>query len=69
MIAKGIPSGYGDDSKGGDTAAMMYYILKKYGSIASFTGCYAANRWLLKISGGKQVPADRADIDIEGNFL
>ena len=37
--------GYGEDSGGGDTAKLLQYLVNRFGSVASFSGTYRANRW------------------------
>ena len=47
-----FPSGYGDDSGGGDTVKLMESTVARFGPIASFRGTYRSNRWTLPITQG-----------------
>ena len=44
------PPGFGDDTHiDTNTPAMLEYLYGQYGSLASFTGTYQADRWQLKV--------------------
>ena len=57
--ADDVPQGYGDDAGGGDTVGLLYYVQLHYGSVASFTGSYRADRWDVEINGTEinEIPA------------
>ncbi|XP_070550008.1 uncharacterized protein [Ptychodera flava] len=44
-----IPSGYGDDSGGGDTVGLLMYINGRFGPVTSFSGTYKADEWHLSV--------------------
>ena len=45
-----FPSGYGEDSGGGNTVKLLESTVARFGPIASFRGTYRSNRWTLPIS-------------------
>ena len=45
-----FPSGYGEDSGGGNTVKLLESTVARFGPIASFRGTYRANRWTLPIA-------------------
>ena len=45
-----FPSGYEEDSGGGNTVKLLESTVACFGPIASFRGTYRANRWSLLIS-------------------
>ena len=40
-----FPSGYGEDSGGGNTVKLLESTVARFGPIASFSGTYNANQW------------------------
>ena len=55
-----IPQGYGYDGGGDDTVGLLYYVQEQYGTVASFTGSYKADRWDVHING-----TERNDITVK----
>ena len=47
-----LPSGYGDDRGGGDTDKLLEYVVSRFGPVASFSGSYKADSWVLNIHQG-----------------
>ena len=45
-----FPSGYGEDSGGGNTVKLLESTVARFGPIASFRGTYRSNRWTLPIT-------------------
>ena len=44
-----LPYGYGRDVSSGSTAESLQYLINRFGAIASFSGTYSADRWVLDI--------------------
>ena len=44
-----LPNGYGRDGSRGFTPESLQYLINRFGAIASFTGAYSADRWVLDI--------------------
>ena len=44
-----LPEGYGDDTGGGDTDKLLEYVVSRFGPVASFSGSYKADSWILNI--------------------
>ena len=44
-----LPSGYGRDGSRGFTAESLQYLINRFGAIASFSGTYSADKWVLDI--------------------
>ncbi|XP_072051923.1 uncharacterized protein [Amphiura filiformis] len=66
-----IPYGFGDDAGGGNTVGLLYWVRLNYGSVASFTGSYKADRWDIKINGTEinEIPAAFfTPVQVCGNF-
>lgn len=49
-----FPSGYGEDSGGGNTVKLLESTVARFGPIASFRGTYRASHWTLHITHGNQ---------------
>ena len=44
-----LPSGHGRDGSRGFTAESLQYLINRFGAIASFSGAYNADKWVLDI--------------------
>ena len=44
-----LPYGYGRDDGEGSTTESLQYLINRFGSIASFSGAYSAEKWVLHI--------------------
>ena len=61
-----LPSGYGRDGSRGFTAESLQYLINRFGAIASFSGTYNADKWVLDIQredGSSNSELDRQLLD------
>ena len=47
-----LPYGYGSDTGGGKTDKLLEYVVSRFGPVASFSGSYKADSWILNIHQG-----------------
>ena len=45
-----LPGGYGKDTGGGKTVDLLRAVVKRFGSVYSFSGSYRADSWTLNIN-------------------
>ena len=51
-----LPSGYGSDTGGGHTDQLLDYVTDRFGPVASFSGSYSADNWILNIQRNAVIP-------------